>query len=851
MADRQLGKKLVSIFVMITFFFYVDVFLYSQSEDEIVKQFHRAKGRYISGQYNNALKRIERVIGIIDEKEVDRKDILGMCYLLMGAIYEKEAKPLLAEENYKKAKNTYGITLVDTVDLESLPIYRKVIKGEGLIEVNGTSGTIVKTGTRVKKKKFPWLIVAGAVVVLSIAAYLIFKKKKKRYTLTIERGAGVSGSPANGSVTYSSGALVDYSYTADTGFGNLQVTLDGNAVAASGTVTMDGNHTLRAAVDSLGFETNVDTLDISEGSIGAINMRLSARPENDVQVIVEISGDPDIQITAGASPTFTIDNWNAYQTISLRALEDEDIAPGEAVVRITAPASGITAKEVVVTEVDNDNLGFVTNTDNVTVDENGTAFFRVKLAFAPTTPIQATVAWLKGDRDISIRSGSVLNFNAANWYEYQSVVLQAADDSDTASDTAYFRITAEGLPSKDIRAVEGDDDVLHFETDKNSLSIDEGGTGTFQVRLSAQPDTTITATVSNHSGDTDIQVQSSLTFTGSDWDKYKTVTLTAAEDDDIVDGDAVIRVSADSLPNKDLTVSEIDNDTMTIETDAGDIIVDEGGSASFQVRLTAQPSNEVTVMAARHSGDTDIDVTAGAVMAFNSSNWHSFQTVTVSAGNDEDALNGSAVIRVTSTGLTPVDVTATENDLSTGEPPQVAISTPQNGSSVWDDVTIVAVANDDYGVTKVEFYVDDALMETDTSFPHQYTWPTKTVSDGAHTIKVIAYDAVDQTAESSISVTVTDSLPRVTIPSEPAGGLSGTTAIRVDAEDYRGVQSIRFFIDGTELTAWNSGPLESVSYDFLLNTTLYSNGSHTFRAIAVDTAAQESTAAEITITINN
>ena len=131
---RAWGLLFIAIVVMGAFLFHVNISsnLHAQSEEELVKQFHRARQRYINGQYINSKVRIERIISIILETNVDRNDILGQCYLLLGAIYEKEGKPILAKENYSKAKDKYNITSVEDVDLCSLPLYRKLVKCEEL-----------------------------------------------------------------------------------------------------------------------------------------------------------------------------------------------------------------------------------------------------------------------------------------------------------------------------------------------------------------------------------------------------------------------------------------------------------------------------------------------------------------------------------------------------------------------------------------------------------------------------------------------------------------------------------------------------------------------------------------------
>lgn len=97
-----------------------------------------------------------------------------------------------------------------------------------------------------KGKKFPWLIVAAVVVVGGAALYFLVLKKKD-YTLTVTVGEGVSGTPVAGTSTNKKGTTVAYSYSLQGGYSDLSVTLDGAAVAASGTVTMNANHTLAAS----------------------------------------------------------------------------------------------------------------------------------------------------------------------------------------------------------------------------------------------------------------------------------------------------------------------------------------------------------------------------------------------------------------------------------------------------------------------------------------------------------------------------------------------------------------------------------------------------------------------------
>ena len=87
-------------------------------------------------------------------------------------------------------------------------------------------------------------------------------------------------------------------------------------------------------------------------------------------------------------------------------------------------------------------------------------------------------------------------------------------------------------------------------------------------------------------------------------------------------------------------------------------------------------------------------------------------------------------------------------------PPTVSITAPSSGATVSGTVSFTASASDDTGVSKVEFYVDGSLKSTDTSSPYSYSWNTSGAGNGSHTLMVKAYDAANNTANDSESVSV-------------------------------------------------------------------------------------------------
>ncbi|MEU4535930.1 cellulose binding domain-containing protein [Streptosporangium sp. NPDC023825] len=81
-----------------------------------------------------------------------------------------------------------------------------------------------------------------------------------------------------------------------------------------------------------------------------------------------------------------------------------------------------------------------------------------------------------------------------------------------------------------------------------------------------------------------------------------------------------------------------------------DLTVPEGGTASVQVRLSQRPPGNVVVGTARVSGDTDLS--AGPPLTFTPDNWDVPQPLTVTAAEDDDAVNGSATFDSRSSQIT-------------------------------------------------------------------------------------------------------------------------------------------------------------------------------------------------------
>lgn len=195
-------------------------------------------------------------------------------------------------------------------------------------------------------------------------------------------------------------------------------------------------------------------VNVGEGSTSTFGVKLSTAPPGDVTVSVsKLSGDPDITVLAGATLSFSPANWDTYQNVTLAAAEDTGASNGVAIIRCSANGWGIT--DVTATEDDNDRI-ILSSVNAVTVPEGSTATFGVKLAGQPSETVIVTTSRVSGDTDISVQSGSSLEFNASNWNIYQTVTLAAANDGDATNGTATIRSSSPGWTSKDVLATEFD-----------------------------------------------------------------------------------------------------------------------------------------------------------------------------------------------------------------------------------------------------------------------------------------------------------------------------------------------------------------------------------------------------------
>ncbi|HEX8435936.1 Ig-like domain-containing protein [Archangium sp.] len=180
--------------------------------------------------------------------------------------------------------------------------------------------------------------------------------------------------------------------------------------------------------------------------------------------------------------------------------------------------------------------------------------------------------------------------------------------------------------------------------------------------------------------------------------------------------------------------------------------------------------------------------------------------------------------------------------------PTVALNALAQGAHVGGSVQLSATASDNLGVTKVEFYVDGALLGTDTSAPYALDWDSAAVVDGAHTLTAKAYDLAGNVGTSAeVRVTVDTLAPTVALsaPGQNAR-LRGTVQVSATASDNLGVTKVELYVDGTWLGTDDASPF-AMSW----NTGGVTDGAHSLTVRAYDAAGNVGTSTAVAVTVDN
>lgn len=260
-------------------------------------------------------------------------------------------------------------------------------------------------------------------------------------------------------------------------------------------------------------------------------------------------------------------------------------------------------------------------------------------------------------------------------------------------------------------------------------------------------------------------------------------------------------------------------------------------TAELTVTRNSATSYTVNVAATDDRGVTRVEIYDGDRLVVTDTEAPYTTTLTYTA-----AQNGTRTIRArvydAQGNVTEVTRQITVSVPVDGAAPTVTASVTQTNAG---RVTITANAQDDQGVTRVEFYEGGTLIGTDTEAPYILERTYTAAQNGPRTIVIRAYDAQGNVGETTINFTVNvDAPPTVSLSlSQTALTRDGTLTVTATAQDDRGISKVEFYVDGVLRATDTQAP-----YTTALTFTTRDNGPRVITVRAYDTAGQTAEATQ-------
>ena len=366
-----------------------------------------------------------------------------------------------------------------------------------------------------------------------------------------------------------------------------------------------------------------------------------------------------------------------------------------------------------------------------------------------------------------------------------TATLQVVDDRiDEGTETVEIRASADGYgPSDAVTVPIGDDDSAGLTVTPADLSLTEGGSGQYEVRLDSQPLHPVTITIA--SSNPDVEAPAPLSFTADNWNQFQAVTVTVAHDDDATDESATVTHTAESgdlnyqgIPVPSVSVSVSDDDNQPPRCD------------SIATRILRVADSQ-TVDLSGYCSDAD-----GHDLEYSASSSDT-STVTVSVTGSSLTLTGVAV------GSADIAVTVTDNP---GDPQdrlstmvEFPVTVP-NGTPVCSDISVqILWVADSQTVNLSEYCSDpDGHPLAYTARSSDRSEVTVSVSGSRLTLTGVAVGSA------TITVTATDN------PGDPQDSLSTIEEFTATVQNRDPECEV---IDGQTVDAGESKPLTVSSSD--------------------------------------
>ena len=306
-------------------------------------------------------------------------------------------------------------------------------------------------------------------------------------------------------------------------------------LAVAGVVTPLVTTQVQAQTNN-GVTVTPSTLAFDEGTSDSYTVVLDTQPEGDVIISVTpyfYSSSPSTVSISETNLTFTADDWDSPQTVTITALEDSDTR--DLRFDINHQVSGYPlvprAQTVSVLVYDDDEAKIRLSNSRLKVNEGGSVTYTVWMNTRPSHQKLNMIPFSYSDK-ITVYPTS-LEFTNENWRTPQTITITAAHDEDAIDNVAeVIHSFGSGYASgrtTSAYVTARDDQKSRVMTYPTSLTIEAGETERYWVLLDDLPyvnDVTVTITSDNPA----VTVNpSTLTFTRATWTRSKGVYVTASD----------------------------------------------------------------------------------------------------------------------------------------------------------------------------------------------------------------------------------------------------------------------------------------------------------------------------------
>lgn len=329
----------------------------------------------------------------------------------------------------------------------------------------------------------------------------------------------------------------------------------------------------------------------------------------------------------------------------------------------------------------------------LSVTEGTPATFTIKLATAPTDDVTVTPSVNGSTR---LNNATTLTFTSENWGTPQDLTFAAPGNDivdgpvdatisllvDSITDTNYADASDPNITMQVL-----DNDVAGISWSPSSLTVSEqGASAQLCLELSSEPTDDVSFAL-NSSDTGEATVDGTITVTPLTWDTGTAcATVTPINDNDIdaaqnailsitsitTDDTVYAAITPGTLATVTATVQDDDTAGFVVSTTASAQTSEAGGSADICIKLTAQPTNTVTIPL--ESSDVSEGTLAASALAIEPADWDSPSNCVTVTGLNDSLLDGTVAYAIL-----------------TGD--------PTSADTVWDDLGASAIANPSFSNT--------------------------------------------------------------------------------------------------------------------------------------------------------